>query len=229
MGPPCRLAGVIAVAAGLLTTVARAGSITGVVSAKGPDVARAAAGGEYGSRRFSLAERVDYAHLDNFVIYVDQVVPGASAPQGTETITQHDVSFEPHVLPVALGQRVRWPNGDAVYHNVYSTSESKEFDLGLYLQERVPELVFDQLGRVDVFCSIHAKMHCIVLVLPSPYFAVSGPKGRFSIRNVPPGTYRVRAWQERMPPSAARLVTVPAAGDAKGTDFVLGLGGLPKY
>ena len=106
-------------------------------------------------------------------------------------------------------------------------SDAKEFDLGYYKKEEVPEVRFDRVGRVDVFCAIHPRMHCIILVVPNPFFAVADEKGRFVIQNVPAGTYKVRAWHERMP-SQTREVIVPEVGDVR-MDFALGLGDLPKY
>ena len=122
---------------------------------------------------------------------------------------------------------MRWPNEHDIYHNVYSDSNVKQFDLNFYKKEKVPEVTFDQVGRVDVFCAIHTKMHCIVLVLPNTYFASTDAKGRFVIKDVPAGTYKLRAWHERMP-GQTKEVVVPADGEVR-VDFALGLGELPKY
>jgi hypothetical protein len=83
------------------------------------------------------------------------------------------------------------------------------------------------VGRVDVFCAIHSKMHCIVLVLPNAFFARADAKGRFVIKDVPAGTYKLRAWHERFP-SQVREIVVPADGEVR-VDFTLGVGDLPKY
>ena len=217
---------------GLATVAAcAAGTIAGTVRALAPADAPEAAvgGGSYDSRRYKFAERIDYEHLRDFVVYLDQAAPAAvvGAPQQAAVTTQRDASFDPHVLPIAVGTTVRWPNDDDIYHNVYSESEGKSFDLKFYKKEKVPEVVFDQVGRVDVFCAIHAKMHCIVLVLPNAYFARADAKGRFVLKDVPPGTYKVRARHERFP-SQTKTVVVPAAGEVR-VDFALGLGDLPKY
>jgi plastocyanin len=211
-------------------TAASAGTINGVVHAEGPDEpVPADAGGAYASHRYKFAEKIDYAHLTDFVVYIDQPLAELKprAPIALAVTTQKDASFEPHVLPIAVGTTVRWPNEDDIYHNVYSTSDAKEFDLNYYKKERVPEIVFDKPGRVDVFCAIHTKMHCIILVLPNPFFAMADGKGRFTIKDVPPGTYKLRAWHERLP-SQAKEVVVPAEGEVT-VDFALGLAELPKY
>ncbi|HNC25017.1 MAG TPA: carboxypeptidase regulatory-like domain-containing protein [Opitutaceae bacterium] len=215
----------------LVTALAvRAGSITGTVRGVppkgGPETG--GAGGAYENRRYKFAEKIDYDRLRDFVIYIDQAVPEAPhAPLHAAVTTQKDASFDPHVLPVPVGTTVRWPNEDEIFHNVYSTSDPKQFDLGFYKKEKVPELTFDQVGRVDVFCAIHTKMHCIILVVPNSYFAVADAHGHFTLPNLPPGKYRVRAWHERLP-SQMQEVEVPAEGNVT-VDFRLSLDALPKY
>lgn len=218
-------------AAGFGASSGVAGSIAGSVRGVPPAGAPAAAegGGAYESRRYKYVERIDYATLRDFVVYIDQplaeVVPAALRDQAVKT-TQKDANFEPHVLPVVVGTTVRWPNEDDIFHNVFSMSEAKEFDLGYYKKEKVPEVRFDRAGRVDVFCAIHTKMHCVILVLPNPYFSTADEKNRYAIRNLPAGTYKVRAWHERLP-SQVREVVVPADGEVK-VDFSLGVGQVPK-
>jgi len=208
---------------------AQAGTIVGTVKAVQP-VAPADAGGgggSYESRRYKFVEKIDYDHLRDFVLYIDQTVPGAptASTLPAAVTTQRDASFDPHVLPIQVGTVVRWPNDDDIYHNVYSDSDAAQFDLKFYKKERVPEVTFDKVGKVDVLCAIHSKMHCIVLVLPSPYFAKADAKGRFEIKNVPAGTYKFRAWHERFP-SQSKEIVVPAEGEVN-VDFVLGVGQLP--
>lgn len=217
---------------GMASTLAgRAGTISGTVGATPPAGApeSAGGGGAYDSRRYKFAERIDYERLRDFIVYVDQPVMAAPAPAHplAAVTTQRDASFDPHVLPVAVGTTVRWPNEDDIYHNVYSDSDVKPFDLKFYKKEKVPEVTFDQVGRVDVFCAIHAKMHCIVLVLPSAYFVRADAKGRFVLKDVPAGTYKLRAWHERLP-SQTKEIVVPAEGEVR-VEFKLGLGELPKY
>jgi len=104
-------------------------------------------------------------------------------------------------------------------------SAPKQFNLEYYKGPGKP-VTFDQEGRVDVFCAIHSKMHCIILVLPNHYFAVADERGRFLIKDIPTGTYNLTAWQERVPKQTVR-VTVPETGEAV-INFTLGLSDLPK-
>jgi len=224
----------------LLTAIAapcaQAGTILGSVRAQGKtEVPSNDAGGAYASRKYKFAERVDYASMHDFVVYLKGPVgtnpvvpPSQPLVVNTSRVTQEGAVFNPHVLPVVAGTTVEWPNNDQIFHNVFSASEPKSFDLGLY-KGNPPEkrVTFDKPGRVDVFCSIHANMHCVVLVLDNPYFASVDDRNHYSISNVPPGTYQLTAWHERMPPQT-KTVIVPESGEVN-ADFVLGITGLPKY
>lgn len=205
-----------------------AGTITGTVRAEGVEPPAGAAAGAYSSRRYKFVEQVDYDRLRDFVVHIDEPVPGAppAASEPVAVVTQKDAMFRPHVLPVAVGTTVTWPNRDDIYHNVFSMSDAASFDLGMYQDDdETKRVTFRRPGRVDVFCAIHSNMHCIVLVLPSPYFARADERGRYVIRDVPPGTYRIRAWHERVP-AQTRTVTVPAEGEVR-LDFVLRFGDAP--
>ena len=217
-------------ASAVLAGTLQAGSISGTVKAKGAPVAKENGTDGYASRRYKFVEKLDYDQFQDFVVYLDQPVTGGpfAPPEKPAIIEQKDATFVPHVMPVLVGTTVVWPNQDDIYHNVFSMSQAKSFDLGLYNAEQPAKRVtFDQPGQVDVFCAIHTKMRCIVLVLTNPYFALVDRKGHFTINGIPTGTYKVRAWHERMP-SQWKEITVPAEGDVT-ADFVLSLGDLQKY
>ena len=212
--------------AGLGGALAHGGTITGTIAAQGPPAPMEAGGdGAYSSRRYKFVEKLDYDALRDFVVNIVDYVAPPPGPVPVK-IVQKEATFEPHVLPVVVGTTVRWPNEDDIFHNVFSMTETQDFNLGFYKKEKVPEVRFDKLGRVDVFCALHTNMHCIILVLPNPFFAVADAKRRFVIKDVPAGTYRVRAWHERLP-NQVRDVVVPATGEVK-VNFVLGVAELPK-
>jgi plastocyanin len=214
---------------------AQGGDIRGVVRAEGkPELSGDAGAGKYDSRKYKFVERVNYAELRNFVVYLDGPITNALALSNsvarvdTKRVNQERANFNPPVLPIMVGTTVEWPNNDDIYHNVFSMSDAMEFDLGLYKgNPKEKRVKFDKVGRVEVFCSIHANMHCVVLVLENPFFAVSDEAGRYVIRDVPPGTYRLKAWHERLP-SQTQEIIVPAAGEVK-VNFTLGLKNLPQY
>jgi plastocyanin len=212
---------------------ADAGTITGIVRAQGKEEAdREVAAGKYDSRKFKFVERINYAELRDFIVYIDERSTNRAAPAKpvqvtTRRVTQKGAMFTPHVLPVMVGTTVEWPNNDEIFHNVFSMSETKEFDLGLYEGGKSKSVLFDRPGRVDVFCSIHTAMNCIVLVLETPHFSATDEKGRYAIAQIPAGTYKVKAWHERLP-SQTKEVTVTDDGVVK-IDFTLGITNLPKY
>jgi len=208
-----------------------AGSISGIVRARGKDGAGdATGGGNYESKSLKFAQRVDYDVMRDFVVYIKGPVAGAPAPVKVEQVVQKNATFIPRVLPVMVGTVVEWPNEDNIFHNVFSKSDANRFDLDLYKKgdpaKKSPP--FDKPGEVDVFCSIHARMSCIILVLENPYFAKTDGRGRYTITNVPPGHYTLVAWQERLPNDTKEII-VPETGNLSGVDFTLGIKNLPKY
>jgi len=130
------------------------------------------------------------------VIYLegDNLQPASESPQAI--IDQKDEMFVPHILAVQQGTRVDFRNSDAIYHNVFSFSKTKRFDLGRYPKDRSRSVVFDRLGVVRVFCEIHSHMSAFVLVLPHSYFATTDASGNFRIPNVPPGRYDLVVWSD---------------------------------
>ncbi|MDB4913342.1 MAG: hypothetical protein JWM95_986 [Gemmatimonadetes bacterium] len=155
--------------------------------------------------------------MRNVVLYVQRapVPDGAPAPHGS--VPQRDEQFMPHVLPVFRGATVEFPNDDDVYHNVFSLSSAKQFDLGRYPKGQSKSVLFDKSGAVQVFCHIHSDMSAVVLVLDNPFFAIPMENGRYVIDGVPPGDYTVVGWHERIKPVTGTVHVV--AGEAAKLDF----------
>jgi hypothetical protein len=209
---------------------ASAGTIRGHVRAQArPEVKEDVEAGKYETRKYKFLERIDYDRMTDFIVYIDapglKPVPPPEKP--VQIVIQKNAVFHPHVLPILVGTTVEWPNNDDIYHNVFSMSEAKPFDLGIYKKNEVKRVTFDKPGRVDVFCSIHTKMSCVILVLTNPYFGSSDKDGNYVISNVPAGTYQIKAWHERLP-IQTKTITVPESGEVN-LDFVLSVSGLPKY
>jgi plastocyanin len=211
-----------------------AGEIFGSVRAQGKaGVANDPSCGKYEGREFKFVQRVDYDAMRDFIVYLEGTVPGvgidtnsrATVVTSRNRVEQKGAMFQPHVLPVVVGTTVAWPNNDDILHNVFSVSETKAFDLDLYKAPEVKSTIFEKAGRVDVFCSIHTRMSCIVLVLENPFFAATSEKGNYRIKNIPAGVYKFKAWHERLP-AETREITVPQAGEVR-ADFTLGIKNLP--
>jgi plastocyanin len=132
------------------------------------------------------------ADHSNVVVYFI----GVPASQATRryTIKQKDIQFAPRLSVVVKGSTIDFPNEDKIFHNVFSASRAARFDLGLYRSGSSKSVEFKREGVVDVFCNIHPEMMSRVLVVPSPYFAMTNAQGKFRIDGVPAGTYDVVVW-----------------------------------
>jgi plastocyanin len=173
----------------LAATRAQAGAITGAVAVSGP------------------------AEADRTVVYVDSVPEGSFEARSAK-LSQKGARFNPSVLPVVRGNSVDLTNDDWVAHSVFSKSELKPFDLGIYSPGGVKSVSFEREGVVDVFCAIHPRMNAAVLVLQNPYFAKPDAQGRFKIDGVPAGSYTLKLYRHGSK-ATAQPVVVPASGAAE--------------
>jgi plastocyanin len=140
----------------------------------------------------------DLPDLRRGVVYLEQA-PRAAFDEREPTravMDQRNETFVPHVLAVMVGTVVDFPNSDRTYHNVFSLSRVKRFDLGRYAAGRSKSVRMDRPGIVRVFCDIHSHMNAFVLVFAHPFFDVTDADGRFELADVPTGTYTVVGWYE---------------------------------
>ena len=141
------------------------------------------------------------------------VAPGVQSRPAV--MVQKNKSFTPHVLAIPVDGSVSFPNLDPIFHNAFSNFNGQIFDVGLYKPGSSRTVVFKREGVVRVFCNIHPQMSAVIVVLGTPYFAVSDKTGAFEIPNVPPGDYRFRVFHERAAPETldmlARKITVETA------------------
>ncbi len=152
----------------------------------------------------------------------DAVVSFESFPAGAESLAalsavpvqlaQKGQAFAPRVLAVAVGTTVDFPNLDPIYHNVFSVSPVKRFDLGKYPRGHSKRVTFGKPGLVQVYCDIHFLMAAFVLVLPHHGFTQPDAAGHFTLPDVPAGRYMLRVWHPDLH-ELHRSVEVPAEGD----------------
>jgi plastocyanin len=157
------------------------------------------------------------------VVYLDPAPRPAFDPAELRRarMDQRNESFVPHVLAIVAGTVVDFPNNDTTYHNVFSLSKTRSFDLGRYAAGRSKAVRFDTPGIVRVFCDIHSHMSAFILVFAHRYFSVTDEDGRYRLDNVPPGTYTAFAWNESSALDSRRVV-VPDAGTDVEVNFTLG-------
>lgn len=131
------------------------------------------------------------------VVYLEGAPPTAAGPQGTNTVRmlQQGMQFSPGLVPVRTGTRVEFPNLDGFYHNVFSYSKARRFDLGRYLKdEKAPAVTFEQAGIVKLYCEIHEHMRGTIVVLDTPHFAKTDTNGVYRITGLPAGQFKLKAW-----------------------------------
>jgi plastocyanin len=129
------------------------------------------------------------------VVYLDGSFPRpASLP--VKQVAQKDLTFIPALLPVRIGTKVEFPNLDDTYHNIFSYSPAKRFDLGRYRPDErpIPTQVFNKPGLVTLRCDIHEHMRGLILVLNTPYFVMTDTNGHFRLSGLPAGHYTLKAW-----------------------------------
>jgi plastocyanin len=194
------------------TVAAKAvGRIDGHIRFSGPQSRRPLAALTYASRQITTPAAPRPAIL-SVVVYVEHPPRTSVEPRRVE-MRQEDESFLPAVLPVTVGSTVEFTNEDDYFHNVFSLSHGASFDLGRYPRGESRSRVFTHAGVVKVFCHIHSHMHGVIVVFDHPYFTMPDEEGTFVLDGLPPGSYRVAAWHERVG-EASTPVTVSAGEPA---------------
>jgi plastocyanin len=134
-----------------------------------------------------------------------------AAPLSHAVIDQRDKTFIPHVTVVTTGTTVQFPNHDSVFHNVFAYFNAKKFDLGMYPRGASKTVTFEKKGLVSLLCNVHSEMSAYILVVDTPYYAVTDKQGRYQLKNVPAGNYVLHAWHES---GASVTQTITVNGDS---------------
>jgi plastocyanin len=188
---------ILLVLSGLLTAVA--GDIKGKIEVKGAK------------------------HAGDAVIYIDNIDGGKfSPPKKSVLMDQKNLTFIPHVLPVMVGTTVEFLNSDDVLHNVFTPDKCAEkFNLGSWPKGQKKEFTFNQAGCNSVLlCNVHPEMEAYILVVETPYFAVTDKEGKYELKDVPAGEYNLRVWHERLR-GKDQTIKVPAKGSVTAAMFKL--------
>src|SRR5258708_23572604 len=152
---------------------------------------------------------------ENIAVYVDAILDKKfDAPKEHVVIDQRKMAFIPHVVAVQQGTTVEFLNSDPVGHNVYwpSVSGNKKLshNLGTWTKGDKKPFQFNDLGTASLLCNVHPEMSGYVVVVPTPYFAVTDKEGNFEIKNIPAGKYTLKTWSEDGKPTT-QAVDVSAA------------------
>ncbi len=142
---------------------------------------------------------------DNIAVYTE-AIPGKTFPPPAKPVTmdQKNLKFIPHVLVVLKGTTVNFLNSDTVLHNVFWPSiggnRKLGHNLGTWPQGQEKSFTFNDLGVVPLLCNVHPEMSGYVIVVPTPYFAVTNREGDFVIADIPAGKYTLTTWSEEGKP-----------------------------
>jgi hemoglobin len=134
-------------------------------------------------------------------------------------IEQRDKLFAPRVMAVPVGSTIAFPNFDTIYHNVFSLSKPRAFDLGLYKDSELREVKFEKPGIVRLGCNIHANMSAYVVVVDAPHYVVVDDDGSFAFKSLAPGNYTVRAWSEKSGEPVVSKLVVKAGANKHAIDL----------
>jgi plastocyanin len=193
------------------------GRIAGVVHLIAPG-GTALRSGAYPSRQVNR-KTPDAAEIANVVVFVKNAPMEPELPATRASIAQRNESFEPRVTAVTRGSVVEFPNFDPYFHNVFSLSRGATFDLGRFRKGEKRVRSFPRAGVIKVYCHVHSEMAATILVFDHRLYATPALDGAFAIEAVPPGTYQLSAWHERIGETTKAIQV--ASGDAASVEFSL--------
>jgi plastocyanin len=194
------------------------GPVRGRVTIGIPVPAKRATSAAYPGRSVPEPELAPVSEIRNVVIYLKDAPARPQPPVHAEIRQKHE-TFVPRVVAVPVGSTVDFPNDDNIFHNVFSLSAARSFNLGRYPRGKSKGVTFDKPGVVRVFCDIHSHMSATVMVFNHPWYAIPDADGRFELPEMPPGEHEITAWHERL---GDRTVAVRVdTGRAATADFIL--------
>jgi hypothetical protein len=192
----------------------RASQVSGRITVEAKVARKTLAAAVYELRGMSVPDRTsasDGSHSAlKVAIWLD--APRLSPPAPVRAaMQQRDRHLVPDVLIVPVGSTVEFPNLDPIFHNIFSLSPARSFDLGYYPEGKSRKVIFSRTGIVQVYCHIHPEMYGVVVVTSSPWFARPASDGTFLWPDVPAGKYRLMIWQKSAG-IIARNLSVPESG-----------------
>jgi plastocyanin len=151
--------------------------------------------GQLGSAtRTTEAEAAAAADTIYGVAWIADLPPETGPAPAPARMDQLGQRFVPRIVAIVSGQSVEFRNSDNVFHNIFSYSPPKRFDLGRYPKGKSRSMKFVKPGAVQVYCDIHSDMRGDIIISPTKSYARVGPSGRFRIEGVPAGTHTLKVW-----------------------------------
>lgn len=145
-------------------------------------------------------------HLANVVVHIERAAGTFRPPQEAAIMNQQNLTYVPHVLPILAGTTVDFVNGDGVLHNLHAfTLGETLFNIAMPKFLKKKSMVFQKAGPVLLLCDVHREMSAYIVVLQNPFFALTNEEGEFTIKDVPPGSYTVKAWHESLKPQSQEV------------------------
>lgn len=179
---------------------ASAARVTGVISLQTIKASTHQPESPYARSRFAESPGSSGNKVDEAIVFLNEHpnLQKGAAPTHFPVMDQLNMAIVPHVLPIQVGTTVDFPNSDNLYHNLFSLSKTKKFDLGRYRRGLSKRVTFERIGVVNIYCDIHPSMSGVILVLPNSYFTMPDAEGKFEIDRIPAGTYELHVWHEKL-------------------------------
>lgn len=195
---------------------AGAGTVEGKVEVRQPArVKRNTGSDRYGPGGLKAEpKKPEGPETENVVISVLELSTPVPAKLPKVSIGQKDKTFIPYVTAIRTGTTIDFPNGDKIFHSVYSESAPEKFHLPEYPQGESRSVTFDKPGHVELFCAIHSHMNAHILILPNEFFTRCKASGDFQLDNLPAGKWKVQAWHPKLG-TQVKVVEVPKVGTVK--------------
>lgn len=190
----------VAILACSLGQAAYSGDITGTIVLQdfsGRDVATPAIYDLRASTPQPSASVPKRRRFDHVAVWLENNRRPESVVPAQAEMKQIERQFQPDFLVIPVGSTVEFPNGDPIFHNIFSLSHAEPFDLGYYSQGKTRKVTFNRPGVVQVYCHIHSDMYGVIVVAPTTWSAIPDSTGSFSFNNLPPGDYRLMVWQKK--------------------------------
>jgi plastocyanin len=163
---------------------------------------------------------VSDGHLENVFVYVKEGLGTRTfdVPKDTVTLSQSGCKYHPHVIGVMTGQTIKIVNGDPTTHNIHPTpKDNREWNESQAPQAAPLEKTFAREEiMLPVKCNQHPWMRMFVNVVKSPFYAVTGPDGKFELKGLPPGDYTIAFVHEKLGEQDQKVTL--AAKDSKTVD-----------